>query len=106
MMTLIDTVPGALVLIAAGVFQFTPLKQTCLRHCRSPAGFITRRKRPGVTGAFVMGLDHGVYCLGCGALPTAGPFSLPAQKAAGRRPLLVDGGLINFRRSGCSVCCA
>jgi predicted metal-binding membrane protein len=65
MMTLIDTVPGALILIAAGVFQFTPLKQTCLRHCRSPAEFITRRKRSGVTGAFFMGLEHGVYCLGC-----------------------------------------
>lgn len=65
MMTLIETVPGALVLIAAGIFQFTPLKQTCLRHCRSPAEFVTQHRRPGVSGAFVMGLQHGVYCLGC-----------------------------------------
>jgi predicted metal-binding membrane protein len=65
MMTLTDTVPGALVLIAAGIFQFTPLKQTCLRHCRSPVEFITQHRRPGVSGAFVMGLAHGVYCLGC-----------------------------------------
>lgn len=65
MMTLIDTIPGALVLIAAGVFQFTPLKDACLSHCRSPADFLTRRRRDGSAGAFVMGLEHGTYCLGC-----------------------------------------
>lgn len=65
MMTLIDSVPGALVLIAAGVFQFTHLKTACLRHCRSPAEFITLRKRPGVRGAVRMGIEHGTYCLGC-----------------------------------------
>ncbi|WP_172292991.1 DUF2182 domain-containing protein [Pseudoruegeria sp. HB172150] len=65
MMTLIDTIPGALVLIAAGAFQFTPWKDTCLAHCRSPADFLTRRRRPGASGAFVMGLEHGAYCLGC-----------------------------------------
>jgi len=65
MMTLTDTIPGALVLIAAGIFQFTPLKHTCLRHCRSPVEFITQHRRPGMSGAFVMGLEHGVYCLGC-----------------------------------------
>lgn len=65
MMTLIDTVPGALLLIAAGVFQFTPLKSSCLRNCRSPAEFLTSRRRPGTSGAFVMGVEHGVYCVGC-----------------------------------------
>ena len=65
MMTLIDTVPGALLLLTAGIFQFTPLKHTCLQHCRSPAEFITRRRRPGAGGAFQMGLEHGSYCLGC-----------------------------------------
>ncbi len=65
MMTLIDSVPGALVLIAAGVFQFTPLKRACLRHCRSPVDFLTQRRRPGASGALAMGLEHGVYCLGC-----------------------------------------
>ena len=65
MMTLVETVPGALVLIAAGVYQFTPLKQTCLRHCRSPVEFLTRRKRSGASGAFSMGLEHAVYCIGC-----------------------------------------
>ncbi|WP_347312871.1 DUF2182 domain-containing protein [Defluviimonas sp. SAOS-178_SWC] len=65
MMTLIDTVPGAIVLIAAGLFQFTSLKRSCLNHCRSPAEFLTSRRRPGMAGAFVMGLEHGVFCLGC-----------------------------------------
>ncbi|KUF08796.1 DUF2182 domain-containing protein [Pseudoponticoccus marisrubri] len=65
MMTLIDTLPGALLLIAAGLFQFTPLKAACLEHCRSPARFLADRRRPGRRGALVMGLEHGAYCLGC-----------------------------------------
>lgn len=64
-MALIHTAPGALVLIVAGLFQFTSLKGVCLRRCRSPVEFITRRKRSGASGAFVMGLEHGTYCLGC-----------------------------------------
>ncbi len=52
-------------LIAAGVWQCTPIKQACLRHCRSPVEFLTRHRRPGNTGALVMGLHHGTYCLGC-----------------------------------------
>ncbi|WP_245770568.1 DUF2182 domain-containing protein [Roseovarius azorensis] len=65
MMTLTDTVPGAIVLILAGLFQFSSLKQACLDHCRSPARFITMRRRSGAVGAFRMGLEHGLYCLGC-----------------------------------------
>lgn len=65
MMTLTGSIPGALVLIAAGIYQFTPLKAACLRHCRSPADFITRRKRTGLAGALAMGVEHGAYCLGC-----------------------------------------
>jgi len=65
MMTLVETVPGAVVLIVAGAFQFTPWKDRCLSHCRSPAEFIARRRRAGVSGAFTMGLEHGLYCLGC-----------------------------------------
>lgn len=55
---------GALFLLA-GVYQFTPLKLACLRHCRSPIGFILNAWRGGTTGALVMGLRHGVECLGC-----------------------------------------
>lgn len=65
LMTLTDTVPGALLLIAAGLFQFTPLKSACLHQCRSPAEFIMRRKKSGAAGAFVMGGEHGAYCVGC-----------------------------------------
>lgn len=52
-------------LLAAGVWQFSPIKQVCLRHCRSPFEFITRQRRPGNRGALGMGLHHGTYCLGC-----------------------------------------
>jgi len=65
MMTIVSTVPGGLLLIAAGAFQFTPLKAACLQHCRSPAKFLTERRRPGRGGAFAMGVEHGTYCLGC-----------------------------------------
>jgi predicted metal-binding membrane protein len=53
-------------LIAAGLYQFTPLKSVCLRSCRSPVGFIlTHDFRTGARGAFVTGVVHGGYCLGC-----------------------------------------
>jgi predicted metal-binding membrane protein len=43
----------------------TPAKEACLRHCRSPAHFISEHWRPGWAGAFRMGLEHGAFCLGC-----------------------------------------
>ncbi len=56
---------GGTLLIAAGAWQLTPLKQACLRHCRSPLHFITHRWRKGSGGALRMGIEHGAYCLGC-----------------------------------------
>lgn len=56
---------GSAILFAAGVWQLTPIKSICLRHCRSPMGFLVQRWRPGRLGAFSMGLQHGSYCLGC-----------------------------------------
>ncbi|GMQ95834.1 MAG: DUF2182 domain-containing protein [Gammaproteobacteria bacterium] len=56
---------GAALLIAAGVYQMTPLKYACLRHCRTPIDFFARRWRRGTKGAFLMGLEHGAFCLGC-----------------------------------------
>jgi predicted metal-binding membrane protein len=53
------------VLIAAGLFQFTPLKHACLNRCRSPMGFLLTEWRPGPGGAFVTGLRHGAFCVGC-----------------------------------------
>ena len=55
---------GAL-LIAAGLYQVTPLKRACLARCRAPAAFLMREWRPGWSGAFRLGLLHGLYCLGC-----------------------------------------
>ncbi len=56
---------GGVLLLAAGVFQFTPLKHTCLTHCRAPLEFIMTRWREGRRGAFRMGLEHGIFCTGC-----------------------------------------
>lgn len=56
---------GGAILLAAGAWQLTPIKSICLRHCRSPMGFLVQRWRPGRLGAFRMGLGHGTYCLGC-----------------------------------------
>lgn len=56
---------GAALLVVAGVYQLTPLKQACLAACQSPLGFLLSRWRDGSRGAFRMGLDHGLYCLGC-----------------------------------------
>lgn len=59
-----STVSGV-VLIAAAVWQLTPWKEACLESCRSPIEFLSARWRGGTGGAFRIGLDHGVYCLGC-----------------------------------------
>jgi predicted metal-binding membrane protein len=52
-------------LLIAGVYQFSRLKRICLSRCQSPLGFLLGAWRPGVRGAFVMGAQHGLYCLGC-----------------------------------------
>ena len=52
-------------LVAAGLWQLTPVKRACLRHCRSPVDFLIRHRRPGHLGAFVVGTAHGAYCVGC-----------------------------------------
>jgi predicted metal-binding membrane protein len=52
-------------LVLAGIYQFTAAKRACLTACRSPVEFITRHWKPGRSGAFRMGLEHGLYCLGC-----------------------------------------
>jgi predicted metal-binding membrane protein len=52
-------------LIAAGIYQLTPLKDVCLRHCRSPVHFLLHGWRSGRSGSVRMGAEHGAYCLGC-----------------------------------------
>jgi predicted metal-binding membrane protein len=56
---------GGSILLAAGIWQLTPVKTVCLRHCRSPLSFLAYQWRPGRLGALRMGLEHGSYCLGC-----------------------------------------
>jgi len=56
---------SATVLAVAGVYQLSPFKQACLVHCRGPVQFLTRHWRPGRIGAFLMGVRHGAYCVGC-----------------------------------------
>jgi predicted metal-binding membrane protein len=56
---------GGVALVLAGVYQLTPLKRVCLRHCRSPLAFVMQHWREGRAGSFLMGLRHGMYCLGC-----------------------------------------
>jgi predicted metal-binding membrane protein len=51
-------------LVAAGLYQLTPLKRACLRHCRSPLHFLLRG-RPGRLGSVRLGVGHGAYCVGC-----------------------------------------
>jgi len=53
------------VLVAAGVYQWTPLKEACLRHCRSPLDFLMFHWREGTLGALTSGMRHGAFCLGC-----------------------------------------
>ncbi|MGB4248665.1 MAG: DUF2182 domain-containing protein [Pseudohongiellaceae bacterium] len=55
---------GAL-LVAAGLFQWSGLKEACLSKCRSPLNFLLNEWRPGSSGALIMGLRHGIFCVGC-----------------------------------------
>jgi predicted metal-binding membrane protein len=56
---------GGVILLVAGIYQLTPLKELCLSKCRTPIRFIMTSWRDGTAGAFRMGLLHGIYCLGC-----------------------------------------
>ena len=65
MMELSSRRVSALLLAVAAVYQLTPLKRACLTTCQAPMAFLTRRWRSGPFGAFRMGAEHGVYCVGC-----------------------------------------
>jgi predicted metal-binding membrane protein len=72
----------ALTLVAAGVFQFTPLKSRCLAVCRSPLGFLMGHWHAGIRGTLGLALEHALFCLGCCAglmvvLVAAGAMALP-----------------------------
>jgi predicted metal-binding membrane protein len=59
---------SALLLAAAGLYQWSPWKHACLTQCRDPAQFLARHAKTGVLRAFRLGVRHGVYCVGCCAL--------------------------------------
>ena len=65
MMASAEPLLAAAILIAAGLYQLTPLKRACLSRCAHPLQFFATRWHPGPAGAFRMGLEHGAYCLGC-----------------------------------------
>jgi predicted metal-binding membrane protein len=65
MMAVTSAAVGGALLIAAGVYQLTPLKYACLRKCQMPLMYLARNWRKGHLGAVSMGISHGVYCLGC-----------------------------------------
>jgi len=56
---------GGIIVTTAGIFQFTPLKYACLKHCRTPINFISSKWKQGKWGALQMGMENGLYCLGC-----------------------------------------
>lgn len=65
MMASTSVMLGGVLLLAAGTYQFTPFKDACLRHCRSPLHFLSHHWRKGTFGALRMGFEHGSFCLGC-----------------------------------------
>jgi predicted metal-binding membrane protein len=65
MMVSTSPVLGAAILVGAGIFQWTPLKYTCMVRCRSPRAFILTEWREGAWGSLVMGFKSGIYCVVC-----------------------------------------
>jgi len=56
---------SAALFLAAGLYQFSPLKERCLAYCRTPDSFILTEWRDGMLGGVIMGLRHGLFCMGC-----------------------------------------
>jgi len=65
MMNVTNRALGGLILVMAALYQFTPIKHTCLTHCQHPVRFLTSRQMPGLFGAWRLGLRHGMFCAGC-----------------------------------------
>ncbi|HXP29882.1 MAG TPA: DUF2182 domain-containing protein [Stellaceae bacterium] len=64
-MSISNALLGGILFVAAGIYEWSPLKRRCLTHCQSPMAFLLGRWQPGALGALLMGVEHGVYCLGC-----------------------------------------
>jgi predicted metal-binding membrane protein len=65
MMEPIGQVLPGIIFLTAGIYQWTPLKRACLRHCRSPLSLVIEHWKPGTAGALLMGIRHGAYCAAC-----------------------------------------
>jgi predicted metal-binding membrane protein len=105
---------GGAVLVACGLYQLTPLKDACLRHCRSPHLFLGHHWRDGLGGALRLGVHHGAYCAGCCAslmlvLLVVGMMNLAWMVALSGLILLekvVPGGMLVGRIAGVGLCAA
>jgi predicted metal-binding membrane protein len=94
------------ILFGAALYELTPLKQVCLRHCRSPLSFVLTSWRSGRAGALTMGVRHGAWCLGCcwalmAALFALGVMSLAWMSVIGA--LIAIEKLLPWRRIGVAV---
>ena len=65
MMAVASSAFGGGLLVAAGIYQISPLKSACLRKCQTPLMYFTHHWKKDASGAFQMGLSHGLYCVGC-----------------------------------------
>lgn len=75
-MSLSSRVSAGALMIAAGAYQWTPMKNACLRHCRSPLTFLLSDWREGAAGAIRMGAGHGLFCIGCCWMLMLLPFAV------------------------------
>jgi predicted metal-binding membrane protein len=73
---------GGATLLAAAIYELTPLKDVCLGKCRSPLGFLLGTWRGGLSGALQMGMGHGAWCIGCCWALTATLFALGVMSIA------------------------
>lgn len=88
------------VLMAAGAFQFVPLKQACLTHCRNPLSYLLSRWRGGPPSGFGLGLRHGAYCVGCCWLLMVTGFAIGLMNLAWMALLTVVVGLEQIAPGG------
>ena len=105
---------GAAILIACGLYQLTPLKDACLRHCRVPHLFLGHHWRDGRAGSLVLGAHHGLYCAGCCAslmivLLVVGVMNLAWMVGLSALIFLekaLPGGIVVGRLAGIALCVA
>ena len=106
-----NTLLASVILILAGLYQFLPVKNACLKYCRSPMGFLLNEWQEGQKGAFNMGLKHGAVCVGCCWAQMLIMFAVGVMNLLGmvlitlivilEKVMPADAGMIS-RTSGCA----